>query len=60
MFMKALNVNEYNEYENSLAKFCNAICIQDCTRKFVCFVKSSPRDPRSASMYEAFPTEVTM
>ena len=31
-----------------------------CTRKLVCFVRSSPRGPRSACMYETSPTEVAM
>ena len=49
--------------ENGLSTFCNAILTSralGCTRKLVCFVRSSPRGPMSASMSETSPTEVTM
>ena len=44
-------------------KSCNAILTsraQGCTGTLVCFVRSSPRGLRSASLYETSPAEVTM
>ena len=55
--------NEIVASENRLVKFCNMILAsraEICSRKLVCFVRSSPRGPRSACMYETSPTEVTM
>ena len=49
--------------ENRLAKFCDVIFTSwaySCTRKLVCFVRSSPRCPRSANMYNTSPAEVAM
>ena len=44
--------------ENRLANFCSAVLTSHawgCTRKHVCFVRSWPRGPRSASMFEKKP-----
>ena len=49
--------------ENRLAKFRNVIVASHavgCRRKLVCFVRSSPRGPRSVNVYKTRLTEVTM
>ena len=49
--------------KNKLVKFHNTIlasCAYECMSKLVCFVRSSPCGPRSASMYEISLMEVAM